>query len=250
MKSELADIKRFSKSFGMSKLDAARIMMVLRLGGRTLMRFSFLGGLKSTIEVAHRKDLRALEATFVDQEYVLSRKIKPHVVFDLGAYIGDTALFFHREYPEAQIFAFEPHPELFEALTRNTRRIDRITCRPWAIAGTTGMRDLSFGGSRLGASLKVRPGHPYRKSVEAVTLQDAMDRLGINRVDLLKFDIEGAEDEVFREPFSDFVDNAVGEVHEDLIESSEDFIGRFRSAYRVKTRRIEDKRVMIEALSD
>ena len=43
------------------------------------------------------------------------------IILDIGSNIGNTSLFFASINPMAQIFAFEPHPEIFEKANENIK---------------------------------------------------------------------------------------------------------------------------------
>lgn len=66
-------------------------------------------------------------------------------VFDVGANIGISALFFHWECPDLRIFAFEPAPLLFEALTANLaeHQVKAIACN-YALHRAPGTRQLTY----------------------------------------------------------------------------------------------------------
>lgn len=246
MRSLARDIDRFARGLGAPHW---RIALTL-LGLKVPLHFTARDGSRHTCTVAHRKDLRAIEMTFVDLEYEWKQGLNPRVIFDLGAYIGDTAMFFHHEYPDARVFAFEPHPELFELLVRNTKRVENISCHRLAVAGSPGQRTLHCGGGRLGASLRRRSAQPQRVPVAALTLRGAMERVGVDHIDLLKFDIEGLEDEVFEAPFVDCVSNVIGEVHEELLGvPTSSFISRFQS-YNTTVTRMANHRLLLKAARD
>src|SRR5262249_28991613 len=58
------------------------------------------------------------------------------ICFDVGANVGQTAVRFLKEFPEAWVFSFEPHPETFNALKMNMCNVK--TFRPFNLAlGTT-----------------------------------------------------------------------------------------------------------------
>jgi len=65
--------------------------------------------------------------------------MRPNSVFvDVGANIGFHSLHIAARNPEARCHAFEPHPEIFRQLSRNTRlsALKNITLHRYALAGT------------------------------------------------------------------------------------------------------------------
>ncbi len=216
-------IRRFSDALGNGSPSYLFRLTAIFLGfrldlHRTWNLKTHQGGITHEWQIKSRKDIRALEDVFIDRTYLWSHPLAPRTIFDCGAYIGDSAVYFSDQYPHADIHAFEPHPEIYEMLVANTRQIENIHCHRMAIGGTDGIRALFHGGSRLGSSLRQRgDAHPDTTMVRVVSLPTAMKLTGTTTIDLLKFDIEGAEQEMFANPdFMNYVQNAIGEVHEDL----------------------------------
>lgn len=129
--------------------------------------------------------------------YFERTKIQPgDVVLDLGAYCGASTYFFARAVGEqGHVFAFEPDPHNFQALCRNMTKHDcrNVTTIPRGIwSSSTTLRFQAEGnmGSRV-ASISNRSTHLQEVSV--VSLEDAVREFGIERVNVVKMDIEGAE---------------------------------------------------------
>jgi len=119
----------------------------------------------------------------------------PKTIVDAGAHIGMASILFARKYPAAKIIAIEPEPKNFEALVRNTstyRTIIPLQAALWKEDGevTLGRSDAH----PKGAFQVVESGG---ERVRAITMDTVMRETGINSIDLLKVDIEGAEKEVF-----------------------------------------------------
>ena len=70
---------------------------------------------------------------------------------------------------------------------------------------------------------RVRKAEPARASVEGITVAEVMRRFGLDRVGLLKVDIEGAEADVFQhaEGWLDRVDAIMVETHDDVVSGCE-----------------------------
>jgi FkbM family methyltransferase len=126
-------------------------------------------------------------------------------VFDVGANIGYVAHDFTKRWPNASITCFEPTPETFERLRANVGDLARVTCVQAAVADHDGtatfhVDNKAFGGganSLLDHAAEfalTAPRHDYRPiEVPAVRLDTYCEQQGIDHVDLLKLDIEGAE---------------------------------------------------------
>lgn len=84
---------------------------------------------------------------FEDQAYLLDGPpaLTDHpVIFDVGANIGLFSLFAARQWPESTIFAFEPIPQIFEALEHNLSDLSHATPHRMALGSERGMREIVY----------------------------------------------------------------------------------------------------------
>lgn len=121
------------------------------------------------------------------------------VLFDVGASTGVFTLAAAIEDRARHVFAFEPGPGMSADLARNIalNGLTNVTPVEAAACEYDGMVDLfipSGGSLAFGASTlpTFRPGGG-RRSVRAIRLDTFVQQEGIERVDLLKLDAEGAE---------------------------------------------------------
>ncbi|MER3414804.1 MAG: hypothetical protein C4297_01130 [Gemmataceae bacterium] len=136
---------------------------------------------------------------FVDIEYgPVSKCVEnPKVILDLGANIGLTSLYLHRLYPQARIIALEPDQDNYS-----------LACRNLSICGENILL-LQAGIWHRDAPLRVvRTGGPATYQVEechngetaevqGICMESLMSRYGLDSIDILKIDIEGAERVLF-----------------------------------------------------
>jgi FkbM family methyltransferase len=114
------------------------------------------------------------------------------VVVDIGAGIGEFSLLAARE--GARVMAFEPFPGSCDLLRENVRRnAADVWVQECAIAGASGAVVLDVGPSDSVYYRSMRGDRANGIAVPALSLADALDRWGADRVDLLKLDCEGAE---------------------------------------------------------
>jgi FkbM family methyltransferase len=122
----------------------------------------------------------------------------PSTVLDLGANAGFTSLFFARKYPLAEIACVEPIATNVELLRENLE-LNKIQAAifPVAVAVEDGsiameiaekdyghkVANISYGANIMGRTI----------DVEALSVQTIIKRLGWERINLLKVDIEGYE---------------------------------------------------------
>jgi FkbM family methyltransferase len=127
----------------------------------------------------------------------------PKTIVDAGAHIGMASIGFARKYPEAKIIAIEPEPENFKALLRNVSSYPSIIPIQAALWNEDGEVGLGASDAHPRGAFQIMENGAIR--VRAITMRTLMRETGINSIDLLKMDIEGAEKEVFE--VCDWIDN-------------------------------------------
>lgn len=124
------------------------------------------------------------------------RVMKPGMhIADIGAHAGYfTRLYAKLVGPTGTVYAFEPDPENYALLERNTRNLKNVKRYPLAISDREGSVDFYETENNTGCHSLVPAGfRPNKITVQATTL-DALVRSGeISNIDFLKMDIEGAE---------------------------------------------------------
>ncbi|MBK9149145.1 MAG: FkbM family methyltransferase [Flavobacteriales bacterium] len=125
-------------------------------------------------------------------------------IVDCGSNIGLTVRFLKAAYPQVRIIAIEPDAGNFGMLARNTQGFDGVQCFQAGVWPTGGTINLKQEGLRPSAfqTLAEGDGTP----VEALTIPQIMERAGIDRISLLKIDIEGSELELFSAPDVSWID--------------------------------------------
>ena len=170
----------------------------VRVGECVLDRYE-LPGTEAPISSTQR--IIGATTTFLLEQYALRRsgvKIEASpgdVVLDAGGCWGDTALYFaDRVGTEGKVYAFEFDPANLEIFRRNqsanprlASRIDIVEHPLWSTSGTT----IDF--VPAGPSTTVQVGGAGAAKASTLSIDDFVSQRGINRVDFLKMDIEGAE---------------------------------------------------------
>lgn len=180
-----------------------------------LFRIRVLG---TTVAVELRNnfaDAFVLNEAFIGHEYDTGLLAsEPSVIFDIGANVGFLTVYLKMRYPQARVFCFEPDPDNFKQLVATTRQFPDVTCFQTAVGAKNEQR--AFYRSPVfhmrNSLIKVEGSESFE--VEVISLDEAMHRAGVASIDLLKFDVEGAEVEIFP-PFTHFeaVRAIVGEIH-------------------------------------
>jgi FkbM family methyltransferase len=128
---------------------------------------------------------------------------KGDVCLDLGANIGTTALLFsHCVGPAGQVIAVEPltHDVIQANLTENG--IHNVHVLPEGVSDAAGEAEMQVTDLCIDSSI-VKP-DPSRfnggvsRKITLTTVDAIVDRLALSRLDFIKMDIEGAEEQAIR----------------------------------------------------
>lgn len=163
-------------------------------------------------------DFVSIRETFVELEYDFPYTNNlPSTILDLGANIGDTAIFYAILFPNARIHAVEPNSHVFQKLLANTKQFPNILCHNCAVGNQTRLVDFSYSDSHFGGSIVYRRHNINVEKVQMYSLSDFSQKVGVNSLDVLKFDIEGAEEFILKDDFiKKHTRTIVGEIHDDL----------------------------------
>ena len=141
---------------------------------------------------------------FADQQSLLSSD-DVRIILDVGANVGQTAQRYRALFPKAIIHSFEPFESTFQALSENCQRDGRIKPHQLAVADISGSRSLYLNAHCATNSLlpnstlatKVLPESLIKPNgsidVSTITIDEFCIEHAIDRVDILKMDIQGGE---------------------------------------------------------
>ena len=167
------------------------------------LRRLWLPGVNSAIYYRPRSsDIGAICQVFGLQEYRPSANEQDvRLILDCGANIGCTSLYFLHRYPRAHIIAVEPDPGNFQVCQRNlapfAERTTLIQAGVWSSEGPLRVVHGAFRDLREWLT-QVRPALPGEQvDCPAITIDALLARSGRLSIDLLKIDVEGAEEELF-----------------------------------------------------
>jgi FkbM family methyltransferase len=146
-------------------------------------------------------DLATLDEIFLKQEYAWAAEQLPEtpVVVDVGANIGLASRYFLQHRPRAKILAIEASPDTF-LLTQKNLGLPHISkqCRVINVAIWSHNDSVAISLPTSGAYSRATVGISGDAEIRASRMDTLLEQEQIDRVDLLKVDIEGAEVEMFR----------------------------------------------------
>jgi 2-O-methyltransferase len=126
------------------------------------------------------------------------------VILEAGAHIGTDTLEMAKLWQNATIHAFEPVPDLFQFLSKNTQGVSNIHIYPLALSDVTGELDIHISsGNSNGSSSILAPKqhldvHPdvlfeEKMRVKTTTIDDWARQQQIQKIDMLWLDLQGYE---------------------------------------------------------
>lgn len=153
---------------------------------------------------SHTTDISVLSELIVADGYEPVLKwieSPPRTIFDLGANIGLASLWFLSRYPEASVIAVEPERGNASVLRENLSANERVLRVYEACIGGHEREvtlDSSQGewGNRL---VEIAGDSSAEYTVPVITMDRVIQENGIESIDLLKCDVEGAEVEMFED---------------------------------------------------
>lgn len=137
-----------------------------------------------------------------DLEYAGLPISTPRTILDLGANVGLGLLALRDLYPSSKFACVEADPRNFQLLTKNLSINNfQAVLISAAVAGEQGLLDFRIGENTTCSTLVdasgIHPGHTDSIVVPVLTMHQVLEYLAWPEVDLLKIDIEGAEDSLF-----------------------------------------------------
>ena len=180
--------------------------------GRVPNPFRMLGYSVTFPDEGHFRYL--VDELFRDMSYMFSVATDSPRIIDCGSNIGLSVLFFKCLFPRAKVTAFEPDPDTFDILLKNIEQnsLQDVAVHCCALADYDGMIDFhrpSIGNGNLRMSIDKERMNEATISVPTKRLVPFLQE----RVDLLKIDIEGAEECVLNDLYKSDVFANVMQMH-------------------------------------
>jgi FkbM family methyltransferase len=119
-------------------------------------------------------------------------------IFDIGAHIGMTALEFGDEWPNASVYAFEPHPGNFSRMRSNLIGKPDMELFQMGFSDKPCEAPFHFDAEHPSMARVVSGGEAITDSIKLDTVDRFCSERGIQDIDLMKIDVEGHEMPVLR----------------------------------------------------
>jgi len=162
-------------------------------------------------------DLSVFETVFVKREFEWYVPTEPRFIIDGGANVGFSTAFFANRFPGARVIAVEPSNENVSMLRTNCQGLENITVVEGGLWPVSGFLRIANPNDPAWSFRCEMTQENAEDAFPAYSVGDIIDRSGFQRCDLLKLDIEGAEEQLFSESHDWLarVDAILVEVHGD-----------------------------------
>lgn len=168
-------------------------------------------------------DLILFEEILICGEYNLNfpRNLNARTIIDAGANIGLSSLYFKKRFPSSKIISIEPNEENFQILQMNIAKykdIQAIKAGIWYKHCKLKITDEKA--NKWGFMIE-ESGSDY--GIDAYTINDIVNENKLNRIDILKIDIEGSEKVIFNGDYNAWLSITkvlIIETHDRMVEGS------------------------------
>jgi len=115
------------------------------------------------------------------------------IVLDVGGYHGDFAAAVYERYG-CKVYIFEPVPEFYQKCVTRFQGSQKIVCLNYGLSSVDDWLDIGMAENASSFASPYANGAVQRVQVRSVV--ECIRELGINRIDLMKINIEGGEFDV------------------------------------------------------
>jgi FkbM family methyltransferase len=175
---------------------AAEIKRLSKLPRKVETRTSLLGREISTMDAASL--LQVYEYFFKQRSCEFKTGLERPRIIDCGSNVGATVFYWKSIYPNAEVIAFEPDPDIFKFLTTNCEKLDSVTLIQaglWIFEGEIDFLANGIDGGHVADFSDGLLDEKVRISIPVKRLRDYLNE----PCDMLKIDIEGAEVDVLKD---------------------------------------------------
>lgn len=235
-----AMLGRFKKILGFGKQDLAQSF--LKAGYSIKKEYDQLLGNRFLVVKSdsmpepvflreNSSDIATFRKIYIDHEYGVTFENPPKFIVDAGANIGISTVNFADRFPDSTIVALEPEPGNFQLLVRNTQsrsNIFPIQAALWHEKTSLNIIDFGkhdnfqvvndqmlFHDGEIKSKIE-RYNGKVMLHCDSLSVMDLLSRFQMDRIGLLKMDIEGSEREVFihSSEWIGKVDSIIVELHD------------------------------------
>lgn len=168
-------------------------------------------------------------------EFAINKFLKTpeaiHCIVDAGANIGITSSIFASLFPSCPIFSIEPDGGNYEMLKKNTQTYSNVRCLNLGLWNKQSKLKIERGSEEFGFRLTETS---EEGDIDVISLQDLMECNKIERISILKIDVEGSEFQIFDESSELWIektDYILIEIHDAIIKGAHERVMNRLSAH-------------------
>lgn len=166
---------------------------------------------------------------YLVQKRILNSNVKEPIIFDVGSFHGHVARKYRKLFPKSSIYCFEPFPDSFNVLKRNlgsdpsfkifqigvSDEIGKTLFNSNSFSQTNSiLKTDSRGESTWGAGLLDTKDII---EIEISTIDQIVLDLGLEKIDILKMDVQGAEFKVLKGAEKSFKKGIINMIYSEII---------------------------------
>ena len=152
-------------------------------------------------------DYETFVQVFFDKQYAYTLDSQPKYIIDCGANIGLATIYFANQYPDATIIAVEPESSNYDVLKLNTAPYKNVHCLKNGIYNKKTHLKVEDSGLGKWGFTTVEVDSAEAGTISALSIGDIKEMFSIDRIDIVKIDIEGSEKQLFKDNFSGWLGN-------------------------------------------
>jgi FkbM family methyltransferase len=199
MSNTIIHIYRFMRSFG--NIKGFQLAIKYKFNKTEDLR---LPGIREKLSLrSNTTDKATFYQVFIKRQYHIGLPKKPEIIIDGGANIGLFTVLMKNRFPDSKIICIEPDRENFDLLQRNVLGYKNVYCENcglWNKDTLLNVYDKYNGGK---CALIVEENKEGK--IKSISLDTLMKKYSIDRIDVLKLDIETSEKNLFMENFQNWL---------------------------------------------
>ena len=145
----------------------------------------------------HSTDPAVFTQIFIHEELRIETPEAPKVIIDGGAYVGYSAVFFARQFPNAKIIAIEADYANFQLLQRNCSVFKNVDCLYGALWNKKAYLHIRNPEDPPWAYQIEECAESVQTSIPSLSIKELINDYNLQTINILKLDIEGAEKFIF-----------------------------------------------------
>jgi FkbM family methyltransferase len=199
MSDTLRHLYKFIRSFG--KMTGLYLAIRYKFNRTKDLK---LPGIKEKLSLrSNTTDKATFYQVFIKKQYNIALPKKPEVLIDGGANIGLFTILIKNKYPNAKIICIEPDPENFDLLRKNVLAYENVYCENCGLWNRDTLLNVydKYNGGKCALIVE----EDKEGKIKSISLDTLMKKYSLDRIDVLKLDIETSEKNLFTENFQNWL---------------------------------------------